>query len=192
MSFFKWLKKNKNSSDKSENSLYLHEDFYCQVELVPIENSSDLKKENEKIDEFAKEHRDGVGFTDVYVRDGQNIKTSEREIPINVFDSLTQTCGFQKVDKVYSGYGSYKETCTSTWGFKLDSSAVFCDFKNEIIENIWIDGFRFNKDSENKEQLINVLFVIGEKWNLILNDWDLTETIDLRNKKLIEDYISEE
>lgn len=192
MSFFKWLKNNKNSSGISENSLYLHEDFYCQVELVPIENSADLKEENQKIDEFANEHSDGMGFTDVYVRNGQDFKTSKRSIPIKEFEHLMNTYGFQKVDKVYSGYGSYKETSVSTWGFKLDSSAIFCDFKNDIIENIWIDGFRFSKDSENKNLLINVLFVLGEKWNLILNDWDLTETIDLSSKKAIEDYISEE
>ncbi|PTB97271.1 hypothetical protein C9994_03585 [Marivirga lumbricoides] len=186
MSFLKWLKNSGGSS------LYLHEDFYCQVELIPIENFLDLKEENEKIDEFAKEHRDGLGFTDVYVRDGQKVKTSEREIPINEFEALLQTCGFQKVDKVYSGYGSHKEVCISTWGFKLDSSAVFCDFKNNLIENIWIDGFRFSKDSANKEELINCLFQIGAKWKLILNDWDLTEAIDLSTKKSIDDYISEE
>ncbi len=191
MSFFRWLKNNWGGSN-NKNSIYLHEDFYCQVELVPLENAADLKKENEKIDEFTRENRDGLGFTDIYVRDGQNFKTSERRIPIREFEALVQSCGFQKVDKVYSGYGSHKVESSNTSGFKLDSSAVFCDFKNDIVENIWIDGFRFNKHSDHQKQLINVLYVLGEKWNLILNDWDLTETIDLSNRKLIQEYTSEE
>ncbi len=192
MSLFNWLKSKNNKPDEKKSGLYMHEDFYCQVELVPRENFADLKAENEKIDEFTQKHSDGQGFTDIYVREGQNIKTSERKISINEFKALMEACGFQKVDEVYHGYSTYKATCSSTWGFKLDSSAVFCDFKNEMIENIWIDGFRFNRDSEHKEQLINSLFEIGAKWNLLLNDWDLTETFDLRNKKTIEDYISEE
>lgn len=192
MNFFKWLKKKKGNSDRCENSLYLHEDLYCQVEVVPRENAANVKEENEKIEEFAKEHRTGIGFSDIYMRDGHNVKTSEREIPIHEFELLIQSCGFQKADKVYIGYGSDKEVGLNTLGFKLESSAVFCDVKNDTVENIWIDGFRYNKHSAYKEQLINVLFALGEKWNLILNDWDLTETIDISNKKSIEEYISEE
>ena len=93
---------------------------------------------------------------------------------------------------MYSGYSSFAERCKNTLGFKLDSTVVYCDFENDLIKNIWIDNFRFSNSYDKKEQLINGLFAIGEKWNLILNDWDLTETFDLINKGEIERYISEE
>lgn len=183
----------KQRIDETDDSrLYFHEDFYCQVELLPRENFSELEKENEKIEDFAEKHSDGFGFTDIYVRDGQKIKTSDRKIQIADFEKVLLECGFQKYSNVYSGYSSHEELCKNTLGFELDSSVVYCDFEKGLIKNIWIDKFRFSNSSDRKELLINGLFRIGEKWNLILNDWDLTETFDLKNKTEIERYISEE
>lgn len=198
MSFFKRFIKQSSKPDKNrvvekdESRLYFHEDFYCQVELLPRENFSDLEQENEKIEDFAQKHSDGFGFTDIYVRNGQKIKTSDRKIELGDFEKVMLESGFQKYSNVYSGYSSYEERCKNTLGFKLDSSVIYCDFENNLIKNIWIDNFRFSNSSDKKEQLINGLFSIGEKWNLILNDWDLTETFDLMNKTEIERYISEE
>jgi hypothetical protein len=196
MSFLKRFIKqdSKSEKDKDENKgrLYFHEDLYCQVELLPRENFSEIVKENEKIEDFAQKHSDGFGYTDIYVRNGQKIKTSERKIQNGDFEKVMLESGFKKYSNVYSGYSSYEEPCKNTMGFKLDSSVVYCDFENDLIKNIWIDNFRFSNSSDKKEQLINSLFAIGEKWNLILNDWDLTETFDLMNKAEIERYISEE
>lgn len=198
MSFFKrFIKQDSKSGkdkvkDKEIDRLYFHEDLYCQVELLPRENFSELEKENEKIEDFAQNHSDGFGFSDIYVRNGQKIKTSERKIQISDFEKLMVEIGFKKFSNVYTGYSSYEEPCKNTLGFKLDSSVVYCDFENDLIKNIWIDNFRFSNSSDKKEQLINGLFAIGEKWNLILNDWDLTETFDLMNKIEIDRYISEE
>lgn len=198
MSFLKRFIKQNNKSEKDKvkkddnDKLYFHEDFYCQVELLPRENLSVLEIENEKIEDFAEKHSDGFGFTDIYVRNGQKIKTSDRKIELGDFEKVMLESGFQKYSNVYSGYSSYEEQCKNTLGFKLDSSVVYCDFENDLIKNIWIDNFRFSNSSDKKEQLINGLFAIGEKWNLILNDWDLTETFDLMSKSEIERYISEE
>ena len=192
MSFLKRFIKQDSKPEKVKNKLYFHEDFYCQVELLPRETNAELEKENEKIENFAQKHSDGLGFTDIYMRDGPKIKTSERKIHLGDFEKVMIESGFQKYSNVYSGYSSHEELCKNTLGFELDSSIVYCDFENNLIKNIWIDNFRFSNSSDKKEQLINGLFSIGEKWNLILNDWNLTETFDLMNKGEIESYISEE
>lgn len=191
MSFLKKFTKQNSSSDKKKNRLYFHEDLFCQVELLPFENFTDLEKENDKIEDFAQKHSDGFGFKDIHVRGEQKIKTSDRKIHVNDFEKILLENGFQKYTDVYSGYSSYEELCTNTLGFELDYSVVYCDLENDLIKNIWIDNFRFSNSSDKKDQLINVLFAIGEKWNLILNDWDLTQTFDLKEKDEIRKYISE-
>jgi len=195
-----WIKKifggnrKENNQDEYKLSLdeiYLHEDLYCQVELLPLENTNTLETENKKIDEFAKEHSDGAGFTDIYARDESKIKTSEKGIHLDVFESLIISLGFVKMRNVYSGYGNYKEKCQNTNAYSIDGATFFCDYKNGVINNIWLDGFRFNNESDFVKEMTEGLFQIGKKWKLTLNDWDLTERINLENKFAIELYIKE-
>jgi hypothetical protein len=175
-----------------EEKVYFHEDLYCQVEVVPRENLLALNSENEKINEFSEAHRSGLGYTDIYARGEHQIKTISRCITLDEFEALLTAFGFRKISNLYSGYGSYEEICKNTFAFKFDFSVVFCDLQDGLIKNIWLDGFRFNKESELKESLVSCLNQIGEKWNLILNDWDLCEAIDLNNISEIERYVNEE
>jgi len=182
---------NNRPIEKNTSRLYFDEDYYCQVELLPRENYSELEDENDKIKDIAQKHSDGLGFTDIYLREGQKINTSDRNIQLADFEKLMLDSGFQKYANVYSGYGSQEVLCKNTFGFELDDSVIYCDFENELIQNIWIDNFRYSQSSDKKEQLINALFAICEKWNLTLNDWNLSETFDLTSKAEIERYISE-
>jgi hypothetical protein len=92
---------------------------------------------------------------------------------------------------VYSGYGNYKEKCQNTNAYSIDRATIFCDFENGLIKNIWLDGFRFNSESKFGKEMTEGLFQIGIQWKLILNDWDLTEKINLKDKSEIELYIKE-
>lgn len=173
------------------DEVYFHEDFYCQVELLPLENVHELETENKKIDEFAKEHYDGTGFTNIYAREEPKVKTSERKIQLEEFESFVISLGFEKIRNVYSGYGSYKEKCQNTNAYSVDGATVFCNFREGLIYNIWLDGFRFNNESNFVKEMTEGLFQIGERWSLTLNDWDLTENINLKDKSAIELYIKE-
>jgi hypothetical protein len=157
-----WIKKifgkdnNTNSQEEykfNSDEVYLHEDFYCQVELLPFENSNELKTENEKIDEFSKKHFDGTGFTDIYGRDEQKTKTSDRNIKLNDFEPFVISLGFEKMRNVYSGYGNYKEKCQNTNAYSIDGATIFCDFEDGLINNIWLDGFRFNNKSQYVKEM---------------------------------------
>lgn len=57
---------------------YFHEDDYCQVEILPVENLSFYKRQAREIEDFADEHREGVGFTDMYVREKKPIPLFEK------------------------------------------------------------------------------------------------------------------
>lgn len=177
---------------KEAEKVYFHEDLYCQVEVVPRENLLALNSENEKINELSEAHRSGLGYRDIFSRGEHQIKTIDRSITLDEFEALLTAFGFRKISNVYSGYGRLEEICKNTFAFKIDLAIVFCDLQNGLIKNIWLDGFRFNKESEAKEMLVTCLNQIGEKWNLVLNDWDLCEVIDLNNIYEIERYVNEE
>lgn len=192
MKFFKKLFSKKDKNLNAENKVFFHEDLFCQVEIVPRENSVNIEIENDKITDFAKDKFNGVGFSDIYERGEQIVKTNERKINISNFDKLVTGSGFNKTNTVYTGFGSFEEVCNNTIAFELDGAVIYYDFKEDnVIDNIWLDGFRFNNDSKEKERMIDVLYQIGRKWNLILNDWDLCEKIDLEIEHEIRKYIEE-
>ena len=169
--------------------IYFHEDIYCQVEFVPRENWKCLESENRKIDVFSAEHFEGAGFTDIYERDEYDIKTIQRQIEIWKFEELLTDIGFTKVSNVHSGYGNFEEKCSDTFAFTIDNATIFYDTQESLIENIWIDGFRFSGESNYVEHMIQGLSQIGKRWNLVLNDWDLCETVDLEREDAVKAYI---
>jgi hypothetical protein len=188
---FKMILSKTQKKIENQDEIYFHEDSYCQVELIPRENLSNLTDENKKIIDFGMENSVGIGFSDIYIRDDNKFKTSIRQIQVKDFEKILLNIGFEKRDFVYTGYGSHKEKCSNTNAYVIDKAVMFCDFKEEIIQNIWIDGFRFNSDSKFIRQMVSGLNEIGIKWDLILNDWDVCQAIDIQDKNQIEIYIKE-
>ena len=173
------------------DEIYMHEDFYLQVELIPLENSEYLEKENEAVIDFSKEHSDGYGFADIYVRNEVKTKTTKRNIKVEDFEELVTNIGFIKKRNVYTGYSTYRVKCDNTNAYSIDGAAIYCDYKNGVIENIWIDNFRFNQESQYINEMVECLYKVGNQWDLTLNDWDLAEKVNLMDKSAIRIYITE-
>jgi hypothetical protein len=73
----------------------------------------------------------------------------------------------------------------NTVGFGKEYSAVYFDFENDKFKNIWTT----NLFGLNNEKVVDVLSTIGEKWNLVLMNWNRSELIDLSNKEMIKKYL---
>ena len=76
----------------------------------------------------------------------------------------------------------------NTIGFGKDYSALFYSYKNEIVENIWM----INVWDIDNTKVCYALNEIGEKWNLLLMDWEQLYLVDLKNKNEIEMYLNDE
>jgi hypothetical protein len=171
---------------------HYHEDRFNQVEFLPSENLSYLKEENEKIEKFAEDNFDGQGFTDIYVREENPTKITSRNINFKELDKMLLELGLKKITEVYEGFGSTKWRCENTFVYRYSSSDIFVSVENEFVQAFWIDDFRFHNDIETKNKLEQILFKIGSHWDLILNDWDLTVAIDLKDNAEIRKYLDEE
>lgn len=189
---FKTKKVQQNVIEENETRVYFHEDIYNQVEFLPRENKEYLKSENKKIENFAKENFDGHGFTDIYVRDESPKTISDKKIDFEELDKILLTLGLEKIAEVYEGYGSGKWKCENTFAYVYDRAQIFVSLKDNLVHDFWVDGFRFHKDIETKNKLKSVLWRIGSEMNLLLNDWDLTVVIDLKEESEIEKYLNEE
>lgn len=175
-----------------ENGVYFHEDFFNQVEFLPRENLFYLKKENEKIESFAEENLDSNGFTDIYLRNENPVTIANKKFSVDKLDKLLLSLHLKKNIEVYEGYASTKQKCKNTFAYSYKSADIIITFKDNVVHDFWINGFRFCKDIETKSKLKSVLFIIGNEMDLILNDWDLPAVIDLKNENEIQKYLNEE
>ena len=167
---------------RAKGTIFYHEDDFCQIEIVPRENLSELIKEADNISDFTSEN----GYSDIYVREENKVSLKTKKISKSELESLLAKLGTEKHTEIITGYGSdYRVKSENTIGFGKDYSAVYFDFENDIVKNIWIT----NLYGLNHENVINTLLEIGEKWNLIMMDWNSSELIDLSNKKMIEKYL---
>jgi len=65
-----------------ENILHLWEDDYLMLELLPFENLEFVKAETNRINNFAQDHFDNSGFTDITPIGDKPTKTIDRLIKI--------------------------------------------------------------------------------------------------------------
>tara|TARA_R100000935_G_scaffold57652_2_gene92105 strand:+ start:796 stop:1392 length:597 start_codon:yes stop_codon:yes gene_type:complete len=180
-------KENKWTAEK--DAVYFHEDSYRQVEICPIENLSYLKKQNFEIGQFADNHSDGIGYTEIYEREENPISIYDKKIPFSELDELLISLGFEKKTKVYEGYGSTSWRCENTFAYEMNRALIFIYPEGEFVKDFWVDNFRFEKDKEIIVKLKNGLLKIGTEYDLVLNDWNLTMVFDLRNESEIENYL---
>ncbi|GAA4976335.1 hypothetical protein [Algibacter aquimarinus] len=167
---------------RAKGTIFYHEDDFCQIEIVPKENLPDLLKQADNIADFSTEN----GYSDIYVREENKVSLKNRQIDKTELEKLLTELGTEKHTEVITGYGSeYRVKSENTIGFGKEYSAVYFDFENEKVKNIWIT----NLFGLNNDKVIDVLSKIGEKWNLVLMDWNSSELIDLSNKEMINKYL---
>ena len=174
-----------------EPSIFFHEDDYCQVQLMLNENQMSLQKEAEEVFGFSKEHFDGSGYTDIKVREEETHKLADRQIKINEIEAVIINAGFDKIPKVFTGYGqSYREELTNTEAYGKNGCAIFYDYKDYIVEHIWLE-YHWGNEQTNKNKFLNCLSDLGKKWNLLLMDWNQLKLVELTDSTATQKYLNE-
>lgn len=188
MGLFDIFKRKKVDSILPGSTLFYHEDDYCQIELSPVENLRLFQAESEEINETSGKGGVKAGFAEIYVRNAGHIGLNQRQIAPSELEEILQEFGLEKVENVTTGYGqAFREISKNTIGFGKDYSAIYYDFDNGIVQHIWLTGL-FSMD---KEVLIKTLCQIGQKWNLLLMDWNQTRLVDLQNTADIGNYLTD-
>jgi hypothetical protein len=175
--------------------LYFHEDDYCQIELVPVENKEFVRKQLGDINSFSEEHKspDGYGWTDIYIRSSDTqITLKDYKIKRREFAGILPQFAV-KYDKVFTGYSSSKRKCKNTAGYSIKGINIFCSYENKYITKIWFD-FCLDK-IDMAENLYDILKSITNEYDLLFVHWTwgyyshVKRDFGLKNK-LIEAYES--
>ena len=188
----RWLKnkfkKTGNPMQSDSRSLFFHEDDFCQIQLLPVEDFRGTQSELNEAGSFAHDHFDGVGYDDIYVRRGGESGVGIRKIPIGELAGLLFQTGLPKAERVLTGYGvDFRVACKNTIGFGQDYSAIYFAHNAQFVEEIWLTN-PFNID---KNSLIFFLVECFKRWDLFMADWEVRRTIDLSAAETISNYLNE-
>lgn len=188
MLVFLVLRKDKSTKYLPANygSIFYHEDDYRQVEIVPSENFNELMKQAENIQDFAEKHFDGIGYTNIMLREDKGVILKDRGISVTELETVLLKLSLQKHTQVRTGIRPGEFLSENTFGYGKNYHGLFFEFESDTVLNIWIAGII----PVDKEKVIETLNEIGLKWNLLLMDWNSCELIDLKNKEQIARYLN--
>lgn len=157
---------------ESINEVYLHEDDYCQQEILPLGALEFCRQQIDQIDEFAAAHKvpEGVGWTEMFMREDSPEKLVDMRIPLAAFRS-TMTEHLAEVPVIYTGYSSHRELCKNTVGFALSPDCViFAEWdESSVVKTIWTG--LFSAHPHELKQAVNALQGLGRMYPLLYVDW---------------------
>ena len=167
--------------------IYFHEDDYCSLEILPVENLEFCLKQTGLIDDFSEKHKAEVGYTDVFVRDKNPVPLCSKKISETTLDERIKNI-FPKFDEVFTGYGSYEEKCNHIGAFGNNEDVVaFYEVKGGFIENIWLN---LNIYEANDVVIANnLLHSLSKLGDFIVADWGWSFIEKLSNSEKINQYL---
>jgi hypothetical protein len=168
------------------NELYFHEDDYCQIELVPVENIQFIKKEIDGIFDFSEKNKiaDGI-YSDIYLRNNHPKELEEYKIDYIGMDKILSNIAI-KHEEVTTGYSTYVEECKNTIGYNFNGISIFISHNDKYVTHIWFD-FYLEKLSM-AEDLYKILKIMTNYYDLVFVNWTwvfyshIKQDIELKNK----------
>jgi hypothetical protein len=167
----------KNSEDS--NIAYIWHDDYRKTELISDDNKDFIKK---LYDDRKNELND---FT---VQQSLSFPTCDLEIRIDALEKLCKNHKLPKFEKIKSetkGLLEYDNSDIKAFGYF--NFKLFFEVQNEFVKYIWID-LGLIVSVEQIQMIDDILYSLGEIFDLILVSWSSGEFIDLKNKKQISKY----
>ncbi len=169
---------------------FFHEDDYCQIEVLPVSNWDYCTSQLQSIGQFSEAHSNGIGWTDIYLRDQNPQRMASLNISTTTLASVLNTI-LPSYDRVLTGYSSYREESKHTLAFGSETACiVFAGYdSNNIVQDIWLDlGLA---DEAGQGLALSGLLRLAEMNDLLLVDWSMGELIHLSNAEQIKMYFAD-
>ena len=155
-----------------EKHLLMWEDDYLMRVMLSKKNQTFFEKETKRIDEFGKEHTDGVGFSAVTVINDPTVETISLKIPLDEAANIFLSNDLARVRNIWiQGEGVIPlerlPIAFGDWNF-----AVVLERNNTLIEHIWFAG-NFTQ-AIPKQELVKAIQCLSEKYELGIVNWYTT------------------
>jgi hypothetical protein len=173
---------------------FLHEDEWGMIDIMPIENLTESAQTADKAEEFAKEHFDGFGYTDVFAIPEPKYPLASKRIPLDFIRSLVTPhlaeaekveCGVRPgEDLSYLGPAPFK-----SFAFGDNNlGALYGNHLEGVIEYLHLIRPDV-RDDANRAFWLSVLTTLGSTHLVMLSDWWTMVSIDLADATAIREYL---
>lgn len=164
--------------EPNTRDVFLHEDDYCLVELLPAANWWWCLEEMSRIDEFALQHEArGGGWTNVQVSAIRPMPLGDLQLDVN--DLIAELHKRLPIfDRVVEGYSDDRQAVHDTVALGFSSEgAVFVEFDpSGTVTAAWLSPHprTFHETAE----LTNLLADLSSRFDLVLADWQWNHLIN--------------
>jgi len=166
-----------------------NEDFYRQIELLPKENFKAISKTADEIAELSEKTFDGNGWWDCYVRSEVDFPTKNRKIPAEEISTFFLHRGYFEFKRVTESQSVTATVQHNTKAFKNKSIIVCFNYKDDIVENIWLNTSPNDGDSNEYKE---ILILLSTKYGFVLADWWKSIIVDTSDSSKIDAYFKVE
>ncbi|BFM45281.1 hypothetical protein CFS9_39220 [Flavobacterium sp. CFS9] len=171
--------------NKHEN-LFYHEDDYLQVEIISKSNIFEQQKSLDDLEYNFSEY----GFSNINFRHKKKIPTSSLKIKPNELKAHLKEYSLIEFNNVYHGYSSNPILKKNTISFGFEDYAILFDFEKETVKNIWmVFNPKLKLPFHSYSNLLNALFLLGNKYDMILIDWNEEKIVNLSHKQEMQSYL---
>lgn len=159
---------------------YYHEDDFCMIELLPLDNLQHCLTQMGEQQAFADAHRSGAGWTQMYVPEAppsqmRALGLTADQLRLALADALPP------YDAVYTGYSTYRVECKNVLAFggeKTETLFAGLDDKG-IVCDLWCSD------------AMPELLLLPLKAQLLLADWGAGFACPLSDGELFARYLQE-
>lgn len=169
-----------------KGSIFYHEDFYRQIELMPEENYFATGR---FINELPTKDSCIYGINKITVRPEQKIKLLDRNITGEEISKILSPISLSYSENITTGYGenAWKEKNTVAWGF--EQYGIFIKKETKFIEAIWLSDSAVFPQLKTCKHLADAIFSISKQYSLVLIDWNKEIICRIRSQNDVRDYL---
>jgi len=170
--------------------IFFHEDDFCQIEILPVENFAFCLQQVERITEFADAHRVGDGYSDVYMLNDVPFSLHSKKMSATILQSALDNVLPEFEEVFYADSEPNRRKCNHTRAFGHDQNAVlFYDHEDDIIKHIWL---ALDVKKRVDIAVSNVIFdVLSKTGEFLVADWGWEFILTINNSAAIDSYLEE-
>lgn len=162
------------------------EDDYGNIEIVPAENGAWCAEEQRKIEAFSEEHRDGIGWSDVYVRHPVPVPLASRGLRLaEAREALARH--LEPFDQITYEHRTVCDPAKTVAYGSDPQVVVFAELDGEQVRELWA-----TLQPSDASQVDAAVAGLGElaRWNLVLVDWGWRCVISLTDAARLREYLA--
>jgi hypothetical protein len=170
------------------DSLFFHEDFYKQIELVPRQNYFATQR---VIAELPHEQEPDEGFLTCVVRPEHPVRISDEKITLDQVNGKLKPLALSYHDQIVSGYSNstYEVPDAIAWGF--ERFGIFVESKGDTVTGLWLcRSTKFSADNSG-HALKEAIMTLSSEFSLVLVDWNQEILVDTSKERPLRNYLIE-